>query len=64
MHMKTMYTYIHTLILLTTLQPQKQTSRRSVLEIIFMRGTELILSLLTSTMKLEAHFVSLHPRQD
>lgn len=52
------------LILLTMLWPQKETSRRFVLEIIFMQGTELILSLLTSTMKLEAHFVSLHPRQD
>lgn len=29
-----------------------------------MQGTELILSLLTPTMKLEARFVSLHPRQD
>lgn len=52
------------LILLTMLRPQKETSRRFVLEIIFMQATELILSLLTSTMKLEAHFVSLHPRQD
>lgn len=28
-----------------------------------MQRTELILSLLTSIMKLEAHSVSLHPRQ-
>ena len=62
--MKTIYKHIHMLILLTMLQSQRQTSRRFVLEIIFMQGTELILSLLTSTMKLEAHFVSLHRRQD
>lgn len=52
------------LILQTMLQPQRQTSGRLVVEIIFMQGSELILSLLTSTMKLEAYLVSLYPRQD
>ena len=62
--MKTNYTHIHMLILLTMLQSQRQTYRRFLLEKNFMQGSEPILSLLTSTMKLEAYFVSLHPRQD
>jgi hypothetical protein len=63
-HTNWSYTCTHTPAYLPDHAVATQTNSRFVLEKKCLPGTAPILSLVTSTMKLEAHFVPFHPRQD